>query len=222
MPTMREKKKVVIAEDHTLLRQGICVLLNSHDNLEVVGEAGDGLDAIRCVKKHNPAIILLDLNMPKMNGISVIKEIKSSCPATKIIVLTMHTKEEYIIEAFKSGAEGYCLKSSSQEELLIAINAVLSGKKYVCPEISGKILEGYIEGQKTIKQDSSWDMLTQREKEVLKLVGEGYKNLEIADYLCISVKTVEKHRANIMEKLDLHTASALTAYSIERGLVINE
>jgi DNA-binding NarL/FixJ family response regulator len=214
------KKRIVIAEDHTILRQGLKALLKSNDNLEVVGEAEDGLEAIRCVEKKTPDLLLLDLNMPRMDGISVINEVKKRHPETKIIVLTMHMQEEYILEAFKSGAQGYCLKASSHEELLMAINAVLSGKFYVSPEISGKVLEGFLEGQKNIKKKSSWDMLTQREKEVLKLVGEGYQNKEIADYLFISVKTVEKHRANIMEKLDLHSASALTAYAIEKGLVI--
>jgi two-component system, NarL family, response regulator NreC len=217
---MNEKKKIVIAEDHTILRQGLCALLSSHDNLEVVGEAEDGLDAIRCVEKKNPDLLLLDLNMPRMDGISVIKEVKKRHPETKIIVLTMHKQEEYILETFKSGAEGYCLKASSHDELIIAINAVLSGKRYISPEISEKVLEGFMEGQKSIKQKSSWDTLTQREKEVLKLVAEGYQNKEISDYLCISVKTVEKHRANIMEKLDLHSASTLTAYAIEKGLVM--
>jgi DNA-binding NarL/FixJ family response regulator len=214
------KKRIVIAEDHTILRQGLKALLKSDANLEVVGEAEDGLEAIRCVEKKNPDLLLLDLNMPRMDGISVINEIKKRHPETKIIVLTMHMQEEYILEAFRSGAQGYCLKASSHDELIMAINAVLSGKFYVSPEISGKVLEGFLEGQKNIKKKSSWDILTQREKEVLKLVGEGYQNKEIADYLFISVKTVEKHRANIMEKLDLHSASALTAYSIEKGLII--
>jgi DNA-binding NarL/FixJ family response regulator len=214
------KKRIVIAEDHTILRQGLKALLKSDENLEVVGEAEDGLEAIRCVEKKNPDLLLLDLNMPRMDGISVINEIKKRHPETKIIVLTMHMQEEYILEAFRSGAQGYCLKASSHDELKMAINAVLSGKFYVSPEISGKVLEGFLEGQKNIKKKSSWDILTQREKEVLKLVGEGYQNKEIADYLFISVKTVEKHRANIMEKLDLHSASALTAYSIEKGLII--
>jgi DNA-binding NarL/FixJ family response regulator len=214
------KKRIVIAEDHTILRQGLKALLKSNENLEVVGEAEDGLEAIRCVEKKNPDLLLLDLNMPRMDGISVINEIRKRHPETKIIVLTMHMQEEYILEAFRSGAQGYCLKASSHDELIMAINAVLSGKFYVSPEISGKVLEGFLEGQKNIKKKSSWDILTQREKEVLKLVGEGYQNKEIADYLFISVKTVEKHRANIMEKLDLHSASALTAYSIEKGLII--
>jgi DNA-binding NarL/FixJ family response regulator len=218
---MREKKRIVIAEDHTILRQGLRSLLGSSEDLEVVGEAGDGLSAIHCVKNLSPDLVLLDLKMPKMDGISVIHEIKKISSGIKILALTMHRNEEYILEAFKSGADGYCLKSSSHEELLIAIRAVLSGNSYVSPEISGKVLEGYLEGRETIRERSSWETLTQREREVLKLVGEGYQNKEIADYLCISVKTVEKHRANIMQKLDLHTASALTAYAIEKGLVTN-
>ncbi len=217
---MLEKKRIVIAEDHTILRQGLKALLRSSDNLEVVGEAEDGLETIRCVEKKNPDLLLLDLNMPKMDGISVIKEVKKRHSAIKIIVLTMHKQEEYILEAFKSGAEGYCLKASSHDELIMAINAVLSDKFYISPEISEKVLEGFLEGQKSIKEKSSWDTLTQREREVLKLVAEDYQNKEIADYLCISVKTVEKHRANIMEKLDLHSASALTAYAIEKGLIM--
>jgi DNA-binding NarL/FixJ family response regulator len=216
---IQRKKRVLIAEDHTILRQGLRSLLSSDDDLEVVGEAGDGLSAIRSVQDLLPDLVLLDLKMPKMDGISVIHEIKKTSPDTKILALTMHTNEEYILEAFRSGANGYCLKSSSHDDLLMAIRAVLSGNFYVSPEISGKVLEGYLEGRKTIRERSSWETLTQREREVLKLVGEGYQNKEIADYLCISVKTVEKHRANIMQKLNMHTASALTAYAIEKGLV---
>jgi DNA-binding NarL/FixJ family response regulator len=216
---MQTKKRVVIAEDHMVLRQGLQALLNSSDDLDVVGEAGDGMAAIRCIREQNPDLVLLDLNMPKMDGISVIKEIKKIFPETKILALTMFKNEEYILEAFNSGADGYCVKSSSYEELLMAIRAVLSGKNYVSSEVSDKVLEGYLESRKKIKKESSWEKITSREREVLKMVGEGYQNKKIADYLCISPKTVEKHRANIMQKLDLHTASALTSYAIEKGLV---
>jgi DNA-binding NarL/FixJ family response regulator len=219
---MLEKKRIVIAEDHKILRQGLRSLLSAGDDLEVVGEAGDGMSAIRTILETDPDLIILDLNMPKMDGIAVIKEIKQQSPETKILALTMHRKEEYLLRFFKSGGDGYCLKSSGYEDLKVAIKAVLSGKQYVSPEISDLVLEGYLESRKKIRKTSTFQSLTQREKEVLKLVGEGYQNKEIADYLCISPKTVEKHRANIMAKLDLHTASALTAYAIEKGLVMTE
>jgi DNA-binding NarL/FixJ family response regulator len=219
---MSEKTRLVIVEDHKILRQGLCSLLSASADLEVVGEAGDGMDAIRTIKETEPDLVLLDINMPKMDGISVIREIKQYCPDTRILALTMHRSEQYILQVFKSGGDGYCLKSSGQEELMTAINAVLSGKHYVSPEISGIVLEGYLENRRTVKEESSFESLTQREKEVLKLVAEAHQNTEIADYLCISPKTVEKHRANIMRKLDLHSAAALTAYAIENGLVIKE
>lgn len=219
---MPKKNRVVIAEDHTILRQGLCSLLSANDELDVVGEAEDGMSAIRAIKKLEPDLVLLDLNMPRMNGLAVIREIKQCCPQTKILALTMYRKEEYIFEVFKSGGDGYCLKSSGHKDLLVAIKAVMSGKQYVSPEISGMVLDGYLESRSTFREKSSFELLTQREKEVLKLVGEGYSNKEIADYLCISPKTVEKHRANIMQKLDLHSASALTAYAIDKGLVVTE
>ena len=216
---MEEKKQIVLAEDHTILREGLRSLLSSDGDFEVVGEAEDGLDAIRCVEDSNPDIILLDLSMPRMNGIEAVKEIKRRSPGTKILVLTVHKSEEYVLASFQSGADGYCLKDATHNELLTAIKSVLCGKPYLSPGIAGKVLEGYLEGKKTIKTRSSWSTLTQREREVLKLIGESYGNKEIADYLCISIKTAEKHRANLMRKLDLHSASALTAYAIEKGLV---
>ena len=216
---MKEIKRVFIAEDHGVLRAGLRSLLDATGELKVVGEAEDGAEAIRRITACDPDLVLLDISMPKMDGISVIKDLKKRYPDIKILVLTMFKTEEYVLEVFHSGAEGYCLKSSSYDELLMGIQAVLSGKRFISPEISENVLEGYLEGRKTVKEKSSWDTLTQREREVLKLVGEGYKNKEIGNYLCISVKTVEKHRANIMQKLDLHTASALTAYAVERGLV---
>lgn len=216
---MSRKKKIIIADDQTLIRKGLRSLLTS-DDLEVVGEAGDGLEAIRAVEKHSPDLILLDLAMPKMNGIAAIKQIKNHCPNTRILALTLHSSDEYILSAFEAGAEGYCLKNDTHIELLTAIKSVLSGKKYLSPAISGKVLEGYMEGRQTMKSDTAWESLTQREKEVLQLVGEGNKSAEIADYLCISPKTVDKHRSNIMNKLNLHNASALTAYAVNKGLVV--
>lgn len=217
---MDDKYTVVIAEDHTILREGMKALLNNSGDLRVIGEAADGINAIRIIKEKGPDVALVDLSMPIMGGLSVIKEISATVPETKIVALTMHREEEYALNAFASGANGYCLKTSSLPELLSAIRTVLSGKTYASPEISYKILEGYIENKRRVKTKSSLETLTPRELEVLKLVGEGYRNKEIAEFLCISVKTVEKHRANIMQKLDLHNASALTAYAIDNGLVV--
>lgn len=216
---MAEKKKIVIAEDQRILREGLRSILSPNDAIEIVGEAEDGLEAIRAVEERHPDLLLLDIGMPRMSGLSAITEIKNRFPGTKILALTIHESDEYVLEAFRGGADGYCLKDASTSELLVAIESVLSGRRYISPGISDKVLVGYSEQRKTLKSTTAWDELTQREKEVLKLVGEGYKNKEIADYLCISEKTVEKHRSNIMMKLDLHTASALTAFAIEKGLV---
>ncbi len=216
---MANTKNIVLAEDHRLLREGVKALLHSRKDFQVVCEAENGIEAIRCVEKHAPDLILLDLSMPKMSGLSVIKEIKSRFPEVKILTLTIHESDQYVLEAFQSGADGYCLKDASKDELLIAIESVLNGKTYISPGISEGVMVGYLEGKKTLKTSTTWDNITQREKDVLKLIGEGYRNKEIADFLNISVKTVEKHRANIMKKTDLHNVSALTAYAIEKKLV---
>jgi DNA-binding NarL/FixJ family response regulator len=216
---MEKKFRIVIAEDHKILREGLKSLVKSNDALDVVAEAGDGIEAIRAVEKYQPDLLLLDLSMPRMSGLSVIKDIKGRFPETKILALTIHDTEEYILESFHAGLDGYCLKDASSSELLMAIGRVLEGKIYLSPGISEKVLVGFLEEKKKFKTITSWDSITQREREVLKLVGEGYKNKEIADYLCISVKTVEKHRSNIMRKLDVHTSPGLTAIAIEKGLV---
>ena len=164
-------------------------------------------------------MMLLDLSMPKMNGISVMREIKSQFPEIKIMALTIHESDQYVLEAFEAGADGYCLKDAGRDELMVAVDSVLQGKRYISPSISDNVLEGYLSGRRELKSKTTWDTITQREREVLKLLGEGYQNKEISDMLHISVKTVEKHRANIMNKLDLHNAAALTAYAIEHDLV---
>lgn len=218
-PIMDAKHRIVIAEDHTILREGLRSLLSSDPGLDIVGEAQDGQEAIRCVEKLKPNLVLMDLSMPRMNGMDAIKEIKKRSPNTKILVLTVHKNEEYIVATLQAGADGYALKDATHAELGMAIKNVLSGSHYISPGISGRIIEGYLEGRKPLKLTSPLDTLTQRERGILKMIAEGYKNKEIADYLCISVKTVEKHRANLMQKLDLHSVSALTAFAMERGLV---
>jgi DNA-binding NarL/FixJ family response regulator len=216
---MSQKARIVIAEDHTILREGLRSLLSSDPNFEIVGEAEDGREAIRRVEQYKPDLILTDLSMPRMNGIEAIREIKRQSPKTKILVLTVHRAEEYILETLKAGADGYLLKDSTHAELVMAVKKVLSGKHFISAEISEKVIEGYLEGKKTLKTHTTWETLTHREREILKLIAEGYKNKEIANDLCISVKTVEKHRANLMQKLELHSTSALTKLAMEKGLI---
>jgi DNA-binding NarL/FixJ family response regulator len=216
---METKTKVIIAEDHQLFREGLKAMLMGREDLTVVGEAQDGLTAIEIVKKTKPDLLLLDLSMPRLSGVSVVKEIKRLFPEIIVLALTIHESDQYVLEAFESGVNGYCIKDASREELLIAINTVLKGKTYISPGIADNVMEGYLEGKKRLKTRSNWDTITPREREVLKLLAEGYLNKEIGDFLNISVKTVEKHRANIMAKLKLHSAAALTSFAIEQGLV---
>jgi two-component system response regulator NreC len=215
---MSAKSRVVIAEDHTILREGLRALLSAEPDFEVVGEAEDGQEAIRKVEKLRPDLILMDLSMPRMNGLDAIREIKKRSFASKILVLTVHKTDEYILATLQAGADGYILKDSTHAELGMAIRTVLAGKFYLSPGISEKVINGYLAGKKPSKTATPWDTLTARERGILKLIAEGYKNKDIAEYLCISVKTVEKHRANLMQKLDLHSISALTALAIEKGL----
>lgn len=219
MATEEKAKRIVIAEDYTILREGLRSLLSSTSKFEIVGEAEDGQEAIRNVERLKPDLALMDLSMPRMNGMDAIREIKKRSPETKVLVLTVHKTEEYIHAALQAGADGYLLKDSTRNELGIAISSVLEGKRYISPGISERLIEGYLEGRKKMRPTSAWDALTQREREILKLIAEGYKNKEISDFLCISVKTVEKHRANLMKKLDLHSIQALTTFAIEKGLI---
>lgn len=215
---MSTKKRVVIAEDHTILREGLKALLSQDPGLEIAGEARDGLEAVRVISEIVPDLALMDLSMPKMNGIDAIREVKRACPDTKVLVLTVHKTEEYVVASLKAGANGYLLKESTHQELLQAVSHVLDGKPYLSPGISHTIITGFLAG-KPDEMQTPFNSLTQREKEILKLVAEGYKNKEIAEFLYISIKTVEKHRDNIMKKLDLHSTWALTTFAIEHGLV---
>jgi DNA-binding NarL/FixJ family response regulator len=216
---MVKKKSIVIAEDYTILREGLRAIISSNPDFEVVGEAGDGKDAVERAEKLSPDLVLVDLSMPRTNGVDAIREIKSRCPGTKVMALTIHKAEEYVLAALEAGADGYVLKDATRSELMMAIETVLDGKSYLSPGISDGIIKGYLEGKRDARPSSSWETLTRRERQVLKLIAEGYKNREIADYLYVSVKTIEKHRANLMQKLDLHNASALTSLAIEKGLI---
>ncbi len=216
---MEKPYRIVIAEDHTILREGLRALLSAEPQFDVVGEAEDGRAAIRLCEDLMPDLALMDLSMPRMHGFEAIKEIKRQSPDVKIIALTVHKTDEYILATLQAGADGYVLKDATHSELVMAIKNVLRGKRYLSPGISEKVIEGYLEGKETLRTRSAWDTLTRREREILKLIAEGYKNKEVADYLCISLKTVEKHRANLMKKLDLHNAAELTAFAVDKGLV---
>ena len=216
---MQDNIKIVIAEDHTILREGLKALLNSDPQFDIIGEAADGREAVRRVEKLGPDLILMDLSMPRMSGMEAIREIKNRYPETRIIALTVHKTDEYLHTTLQAGADGYVLKDATHDELVLAIKNVMKGRSYLSPGVSEKVIEGYLEGKESVAPDSPWETLSPREREVLKLIAEGYKNKEIADDLCISLKTVEKHRANLMKKLDLHNAAALTVYAMQKGLV---
>ncbi|MEI7535915.1 MAG: response regulator transcription factor [Comamonadaceae bacterium] len=217
---MDKKHRILIVDDHTLLRAGLRALLVQDPGFEVVGEAENGRDAIRAVGQLTPDLVLMDLTMPGMNGIEAMTEIKRRYPEVRVLVMTLHAAEDYIHASLKAGADGYILKDATQDEFRIAMRSVLLGKTYLSIDVSAKVVTGYLGGGKNAGGSSIYDSLTHREREVLKLVAEGKTNKIIADYLHLSVKTVEKHRSNLMSKIDVHNASGLTAFAIEKGLLV--
>lgn len=212
-------QRILLAEDHTILREGLRSLFAGEPDLEVVGEAADGHQAVQQANALQPDLVLMDLSMPRMNGTEAISAIKRRHPEIKIIVLTNHKAEEYVRAALDAGAGGYVLKDDSRLELLTAIRSVATGHSYLSPGVCSQVVSGFLGRAASPSSATTWDTLTEREREVIKLVAEGYKNREIAECLSVSIKTVEKHRSNLMRKLDLHSASALTTYAIENGLV---
>jgi DNA-binding NarL/FixJ family response regulator len=215
-----DKKTIVIAEDHTILRAGLKALLASNTDFEVIGEADNGRDAIRRTIEQKPDLVIMDLNMPGMNGMDALREIKERMPEVKTLVLTVHNEEEYVLASLKAGANGYVLKDATHNELMVAAERVLEGKTYLSAEITEKVVNSYLNTNNANQEPlTRWDTVTQRERQILKLIAEGHTNKSMADYLCISVKTVEKHRANLMKKLDLHSVSALTTYALEKGII---
>jgi len=209
----------MIVEDHTIVREGLRALLLANPEFEIVAEAGDGRTAVQRAIDTTPELILMDLSMPGMNGIEAIGQIKSRSPRTKFLVLTVHTDEEYIHACIKGGANGYIVKDASHAELMLAIKNVIEGKTHFCSEATQKILSSYLHGAKSAGPVSPWDSLTHRERQILKLIAEGLTNKKTAIFLDISAKTVEKHRANLMEKLNLHSTAGLTTFAMKKGLV---
>lgn len=218
---MPEKKRVMIVEDHALFRAGLCAMLNSEDTLEVVAEVEDGKEAVRQALLLSPNLILMDLNLPGINGLNAIEEIHQRLPETKILVISMHKTDEYIHAALRNGATGYILKESGPEELMTAIRTVLQGKVFLSPEVSSRVVSSLLNAGQSASQNSikPVDSLTSREREILKLVAEGNGNKQIANYLHLSVKTVEKHRASLMHKLGLRNVAMLTAFALNNGIV---
>jgi len=215
---MESNFRLFLVEDHELFRECIKALA-SQNEWDVVGEACDGEEAVEKISALKPDLVLLDLSMPRANGFAVLKEIKADLPDIRVLVLTIHESDQFVLQALEMGADGYLTKDSSREELKVAIRSVLEGKRYLGPGLGPKVIEGYTNGGTVLKGKSTVGSLTDREREVLQLLAEGYRNKNISAKLCISVKTVEKHRSNIMAKLRLHNAAALTAFALEHGII---
>ncbi|MBI4525046.1 MAG: response regulator transcription factor [Deltaproteobacteria bacterium] len=213
------KIRLLIVDDHALFREGIRALLAAHNDLEVVGEAADGSEAIEQVKKVHPDIVLLDIAMPGLGGLETTLELKKLAPEVKILILTQYANKEYLFRFLKEGVSGYVLKRAAAGELVAAIKAVYHGGTFLHPEVAPAVIEGYLGGIKPAEQEDPYESLTDREKQVLKLVAEGKTNKEIAEILGISVKTAMAHRAHMAEKLGVHNKAELVKLALQKGIV---
>ena len=213
--------RILIAEDHALVRAGLQALLSQDPEFEIVGEVENGRDAVRAVGELKPHVVLMDLTMPGMNGMEAILDIKRRYPGVRVLVLTLHKTEEFVLASLRAGADGYILKEATPSELRLAVRTVASGRTYLSQDILGNVVSENPDRGDAMQRNGVWDTLTQREREVLKLVAEGKSNKAIAEFLFLSAKTVEKHRAKLMAKLGMRNAAALTAYAIQKGLVGN-
>jgi len=216
---MNKKCTILLADDHSILRAGLRSILDSQPNLEVIAEVNNGIDAIKKAISLKPDLLITDISMPKKNGTETISELKKRYPEIKVITLTMHSSEKYINAALAAGTNGYILKDDSHKELLAAIDSVMNDKMHLSPSICGNVVNGYLNNSRTANLDKPLEILTKREKEVIKLIAEGFRSKDIAEQLSISIKTVEKHRSNLMKKLNLHSISSLTNYAIQNGFI---
>ncbi len=222
---MKGKTKILLADDHELVRDGIIALLENEDNLEVVNEAANGKEALEIIEKNTPDLLIVDIRMPELNGIEVVKKVKKDFPDLKTLVLSMHDSSEYVVQCVEAGADGYLLKGSSKEEFLKAINKIAGGGKYFSGDISAIIVNNFVNGNsekrsnESQNQDPALNILTKREKQILKLILEGKNNQEIGDDLKISKRTAEAHRFNLMKKLEVKNLMELTHKSRELNLI---
>ncbi len=214
---MTDKLRILIAEDHETVRDGIQMIVEAQDDMIVVGVAGDGREAIRLAEELKPDIVLMDVSMPELNGLLATAKLKRIMPDVKILTLTRHTDEAYLQELLQAGVSGYVLKQSASSELLRAVRTVAAGGKYLDPAIAGKVFDGYTERANKLRGDTIGAKLSARESEILRLIALGYSNQEIAEQFNISIKTVEAHKSNARQKLNLKTRKDIIGYAILQG-----
>ncbi len=218
---MRKRKTVLIVDDHPLFREGLKSLLARHSSFEVIGEAGNGNDGLKKAKKLMPDLVVMDISLPDQSGIEVTGKIRSLLPETRVIVLSMHTKIDYITEAFRQGATGYVVKESATEKLMECLEIVSKGEYFVDSSLSHRVVKSLLESDEKERKitDDGYNTLTPREQQVMRLLAEGHSTKQIAENLFISAKTVENHRSNIMSKLEVHTIMELVRYAARLGLI---
>src|SRR5882672_9233466 len=217
-----EKIKVLLADDHTVVRQGLRVLLETEQDITIVGEAETGRQALRLALKLLPDVVVMDVAMPLLNGLEATRQIMKEIPATRVLILSSYSDDEYVHQVTEAGAVGYLLKQTAAADLIRAIREASQGNAFFSPAISKRLLENYREAfTKGAPAGTRTDRLTSREAEVLQLVAEGKVNKQISAELCLSIKTVEKHRQNVMNKLNLHDVAGLTRYALAKGVIVN-
>lgn len=213
------KLRILIGDDHTLFRQGLRRIIEERDDWEVIGETGDGREAVRLTVDRHPHIAVLDINMPMLNGIDATQQIIRRSPRTHVLIVSMHANDAFVTRALQAGATGYLLKDSADVDLIHGISAVASGKSFFSPAVARMMLDGYLRHLTTKGIVDRYDSLSEREREIFQLVVEGHSNKEIADLLSISPTTVETHRAHVLEKLNVHNVAELVLYAVRRGVI---
>jgi two-component system, NarL family, response regulator NreC len=211
--------RVLLADDHTLIRAGLRMVVMAQPDFAVIGEANDGREAVAMAEKLQPNIVVMDVGMPSLNGIEACRQITTSLPQTRVVMLSMHSDEGYVLRALKAGAKGYLLKDSAEADLANAIRAVVAGKSFFSPAVGKVLLEDYLRKLERTGAEDSFGLLSPREREVLQLVAEGKSSKEVAGLLGLSVYTVETHRAKVMQKLDLHNVPELILYAVRKGVI---